>query len=327
MAKVAIIGRGWGTRSQEPNFRDAGLEVIAVVGRDRWRSALDSPAQVVVVSMPPVAHVEMAVAALNADKHVICEKPTAMNVAEAEKLVEASRAHPDRIAIIDHELRFVPAYRAARDRIGDIGAVRYIEMRYSSPSRGDRSRPWDWWSDASAGGGVLGAVGSHFVDVLRYLGFEARSVNATLRTMIGERSGRKVTSDDFAIVELQLQGGAIAFMTLSAVASGPDEPAVITLHGESGAFRLTGEELLFAKRNERFQRTAGDDLAQRPGNSRGGAFGTGTYQLGLALKRAIDDGDRSAIAPAATFADGRAVPRVLDAARLSVAAAFRPPAG
>ena len=317
MAKVAIIGRGWGARSQEPNFRAAGLDVIAVVGRDQWRTAIESAADVVVVTMPPVVHLEMAGAALDAGKHVICEKPTALDANQAGELTRAANRHPDQIAIIDHELRFVPAYRAARERIVEIGPLRYVEVRYASPARGDRSRPWNWWSDSSQGGGVLGAVGSHFVDTLRYLGFEVEAVQATLRTVIAERSGKRVTSDDFASLHLRLGGGATAILTLSAVSGGPDESAVMTLHGEAGAFRLTGEELLYSKPRERFERIAGRDLEERPGNSRGGAFGTGTYQLGLAVKRAIDEGDRDALAPAATFADGLAVQRVLDAARRS----------
>ena len=317
MAKVAIIGRGWGSRSQEPNFRAAGLEVIAVVGRDGWRAVLDSDADLVVVSMPPALHLEMATAVLEAGKHILCEKPTALNAAEAEQMLKAAESRPDRIAIIDHELRFVPAFRAARDRFADIGPIRYVEVRYSSPARGDRSRDWNWWSDASQGGGVLGAVGSHFTDTLRYFGCGVEAVSAHLKTVIGERSGKPVTADDWSMVHLQLRGGAIATFALSAVSAGPDESAVMTIHGENGAFRLIGEELLFAKPRTTFERIAGRDLEERPGNSKGGAFGTGTYQLGLALKRALDDGDRSALADAATFADGLVVQRVLDASRAS----------
>lgn len=257
----------------------------------------------------------MATAALEAGKHVLCEKPTALNAAEVVKMVAAAKKHPDQIAIIDHELRFLPSVSAARERIAELGGVRYVEVRYSSPSRGDRSRPWNWWSDAKEGGGVWGAVGSHFVDALRYLGFEIESVQAMLATIVKERSGKPVTSDDFASVDLRLRGGAYAAMTFSAVASGPDEPTTLTLHGENGAFRLTGEELLFAKPREAFKRIAGGELAERPGNSPGGAFGTGTYLLGLALHRALDAGDRKALAHAATFEDGLAVQRVLDAAR------------
>ena len=88
-------------------------------------------------------------------------------------------------------------------------------------------------------------------------------------------------------------------------------------------FRLAGEELLFATPRGHFDRIAGGDLANRPANSPGGAFGTGTYLLGVALKRAIDDGDRAALAPAATFSDGLAQQRVLDAARRSHGAGGR----
>jgi predicted dehydrogenase len=316
MARVGIIGRGWGERSQAPNFRDAGLDVVEIAGRDNWRSLIDrDDIDLISIVMPPSQHVEMATAALERGKHVLCEKPTALNAKEAEHLVEAARKHPKQIAIMDHELRFLPSFIAARQRIGEIGPIRYVEVRYASPGRGDRSRPWNWWSDAKAGGGIWGAVGSHFVDSLRYVGLEIESVQAMLATIIKERSGKPVTSDDFAAVHLRLRGDALASMTLSAVASGPDEPAAITIHGESGAFRLTGEELLFSKPRGPFERIAGGELSQRPGNSPGGAFGTGTYLLGTALKRALDDGDRNALAPAATFVDGLMQQRVLDAAR------------
>jgi predicted dehydrogenase len=315
MARIGIIGSGWAERAQAPNFREAGLHVELFRGH-AWRSAIDTDADLVTIVTPPSTHVEIALAALDAGKHVLCEKPTAVDAADAEKLVAAWRRHRDRIALVDHELRFLPSFRAARERIGEIGAIRYAEVRYSSPGRGDRQREWNWWSDASQGGGVWGAVGSHFIDALRYLGSEIEAVQAVLQTVIRERSGKAVTADDFAAVHLRLSGG-LAAMTFNAVASGPDEPCVLTIHGEDAAFRFVGEELLFAKRGKPFERIAGNDTAKRPGNSFGGAFGTGTYHLGVALRRALDDGDRSALAPAATFADGLAQQRVLDAARRS----------
>jgi predicted dehydrogenase len=319
MAKVAIVGRGWGERSQKPNWTEAGLKVGLITGRDNWREAIESDADIVSVVMPPSLHLEMTLAAIEAGKHVVCEKPMAMSVGEALTLVDAAAAHPQQIAIIDHELRFLPSLQAARSRINDIGPVRYVEVRYSSPSRGDRTRPWNWWSDAAMGGGVWGAAGSHFIDVLRFLGMEMEAVRGELRTTIAERSGKRVTSDDFGAVHLRLRGGAFGAMTFNAAGSGPDERAVLTIHGEDGAFRLTGEELLYTRRGDAFRRIAGDDIADRPGNSMGGAFGTGTFLLGLALKRAIDEGDRGALSVAATFTDGLLVQKVLDAARRSSA--------
>jgi predicted dehydrogenase len=319
MAQLVVIGSGWGTRVQVPTFREAGLDVLSFRGHD-WHSAVGSEAELVVITTPPVTHVEIALAALAAGKHVLCEKPTAVSVSEAERLVAAARERADRITLIDQELRFLPSFIEAWDRVARLGGVRYIEARYSSPSRGDRQREWTWWSDAAQGGGVWGAVGSHFVDAIRYLTrHEVVAAQASVNTIIAERSGHAVTSDEFTAVHLRLDTGAIAAMTFSAVATGPDEPSVITIHCEDGALRLTAAELLFAKRAEPFVRVAGEDLVQRPGNSMGGAFATGTLHLGRALKRALDDGDRSGLAAAATFDDGLAQQRVLDAARASEA--------
>ena len=340
MARVGIIGTGWGARVQVPVFREAGLEVVAIAGFnpgktretaagldlrtfDEWRDLVASDLDLVSVTAPPSEHREMALAALEAGKHVLCEKPTAMNAAEAEELVGAAARRPDRIAIIDHELRFLPAWRHTRERIAEIGPIRYAEVRYASPARGDRARAWNWWSDAKRGGGIWGAVGSHFADALRYFGMEFESAQAMLSTTIEERpfggSRRAVTSDDWTSAHFRMRGGAVVTMTFSAVSAGPDESSSMTIHGEFGALRFIGEEVLISKDRAPFTRFAGDALADRPGNSPGGAFGTGTLHLGRALRAALDDGDRSALGPAATFEDGLMQQRVLDAARKSAA--------
>src|SRR5437763_12264559 len=340
MARVGIIGTGWGARVQVPAFREAGLDVVAIAGHDPertrkiaeqldvepfddWRKLIASNVDLVTIVTPPSEHLQMARAALDAGKHVLCEKPTALNVSEAEQLLAAAREHPDQISLIDHELRFLPSFRAARERIGELGGIRYAEVRYASPSRGDRTRAWNWWSDAEQGGGIWGAVGSHFVDALRALGMEIEAVQATLRSIIDERpfenGTREVTSDDFADVALRLANGAIASMTFSAVASGPDEPTTLTIHGEEGAMRHAGEDLLTAMRGEPFTAPTTGNRSDPRGNSAGRAFGTGTYFLGRALKAALDDGDRTAIANAATFEDGLLQQSVLDAARKSSA--------
>jgi predicted dehydrogenase len=255
---------------------------------------------------------------------VLCEKPTALNALEAEHLVTAASRNPEQIALIDHELRFLPSWREARERIRELGPVRYVEVRYASPARGDRNRAWNWWSDADRGGGIWGAVGSHYVDAIRYFGMEVESVQAMLRTIIDRRpfgdAWRQVTADDFASVDLRLVSAFIpAVLQFSAVSSGPDEQSLFTIYCEEGALRFSGEEVLLSTKGEPFARMAGESMQQRPGNSPGGAFGTGTLHLGRALVAALDRGERDAIAPAATFADGLMQQRVLDAARQSSA--------
>lgn len=322
MVRVGIIGHGWGARVQEPAFKEAGLQVVKVAARSEWRALVASnDVDLITVVLPPAMHREIAIAALEAGKHVISEKPTALNAREAEEMLGAAKKHASQLSLIDHELRFLPAWRAARERIGEIGALRYAEVRYASPGRGDRKREWNWWSDESEGGGIWGAVGSHFIDTFRFLGFEVEAVQAMMHTAVAERpvdgTKRRVTSDDVAAVHLRFAGGAIAMLAISAVASGPDEPATITLHGESGAMRLVGEELLLARPMKAFERIAGNEIEKRTGNSPGGAFGTGTLLMARAVGATLEKNDRDALKPAATFADGVAQQRVLDAARRS----------
>jgi predicted dehydrogenase len=326
---------------QVPTLREAGLDVVAIAGfhrnktqqladelgvraHDDWHDLVRAnDVDLVSIVTPPSEHREMALAAIEAGKHVLCEKPTALDALEAEQMLAAARKHPDRVMLVDHELRFLPSWRDARARMGEIGAIRYAEVRYSSPARGDRNRAWNWWSDASRGGGVWGAVGSHFADALRYFGMEIEAARGVMGTIIDRRpfgdATREVTADDFASVQLRLRGGAYAVLQFSAVAAGPDEAATMTIHGEDGAMRFIGEEVLLSQKGSPFSRIAGGPLEQRPGNSPGGAFGSGTLHLGRALRAALDDGNRDALAPAATFEDGLQQQRVLDAARKSSA--------
>ena len=340
MARIGIVGTGWGAHVQVPTFREAGLDVVAIAGfhrnktketadelgirpHDHWRELIEAnDVELVSVVAPPYEHREIALAALETGKHVLCEKPTTLNPHEAEELVAAAKQHPRQLALIDHELRFLPSWREARARMqSDVGRIRYAEVRYSSPTRNNPARAWNWWSDASRGGGIWGAVGSHFVDALRYFGAEIGSAQALLHTIVKQRpfgdGTREVTADDWASVNLRFHDGGVASLELCAVSSGPDEATVLTIHGDRGAMRFIGEEVLLSQNRKPFERIAGGPLEERPGNSFGGAFGTGTLHLGRALRAAIDDGDRDALAPAATFEDGLMQQRVLDAARRS----------
>lgn len=347
MAKIGIIGTGWGSRVQVPLFRAAGLEVAAIAGSDPartetagrelgvgarrdWRSIVDDPSiDLVSIVTPPSLHCEMSIAALEAGKHVLAEKPTAMDAGEAERMLRAAESRPKQIALIDHELRFLPAWRAARAAMGRIGHVRVVEMRFSSPGRGDPKRAWNWWSDAAQGGGVWGAVGSHFVDAIRYLVGEIEEAQSVEQTFIAERphgdTRRVVTSDDFAAVHLRLANGAIAVLSLSVIAA-VDEPTALTIHGENGGVRLEADRWFLADRGGRWnvqpadEPGVPDELRPIPGDTHGGAFGSGTWYLARALRAAMDEGDRRALAPGATFVDGWKQQRVLDAARASAAA-------
>lgn len=163
---VAILGTGWGAGTQIPAFKAAGLDIAALWGRtpETARRAADqagvafatadfdealsrSDVDLVSVATPPSSHAELSIRALEAGKHVLCEKPTAMDAAEAARMLEAARQRPDLLALIDHELRFLPGRRRLRELVQDGWAGRVLHVE--APAWSTRT---DASSDASPTG-------------------------------------------------------------------------------------------------------------------------------------------------------------------------------
>ena len=172
---IGIIGSGFARTTQIPGFRACeGARVVAIASKhlenaervarefdiehvaDDWREVI-AREDVDLVSMvtPPVTHQEMTLAALDAGKAVLCEKPMAMNAEEADAMRRRAE-EKGALALIDHELRFLPGRLKAREMIqtGRIGEVRHVNLLFRSDSRASRDRKWDWWSDANSGGGA-----------------------------------------------------------------------------------------------------------------------------------------------------------------------------
>ena len=222
--RVGVIGTGFGSLVQIPAFRaHPRVEVVAVASGtpgkagqtaramgiprafDDWTELVAADLDLVSITTPPVLHHAMATAALDAGRHVLCEKPMAMSAAEAEEmLARGERAR--RLHVVDHELRFNPNRRKVKRLIeqGFIGAPRHVLLTVVNVSRLDPAKPWGWWFDAARGGGLLGAVGSHQVDLLRYWLGDVAAVTGTAVPVVPERplpdgSGRRaVTADEFS---------------------------------------------------------------------------------------------------------------------------------
>lgn len=331
--RVGCIGTGWSTRVQIPAFRSAGLEIAGLAGHsaektrakaaeldvpafDTWQELIASDVDLISIVTPPGLHREMTLAALAAGKHVICEKPTALNAVEAAEMLAAARQHPDRITLIDHELRFLPGLQTMRAMIrrGEIGEPRHIISTVIGSSRADASRQWNWWSDAEQGGGLWGAIGSHQIDTLRFLWGEIDAISATLHTFISERSAddgmRAVTADDWTAAQLRFANGGIASLVLSLVAP-VNEPNTLTIYGSEGALRLRGLQLEVAAKSGEWQDRTPEQSVEIPLGIEGN-FPVGSVYLGHAL-RAYSDGDAAALAVGATFEDGLRNQQVLDA--------------
>ncbi len=332
--RVGIIGTGWGARVQVPAFRAAGLEVVGLAARspektaaeaarlgvaafDSWQALVAQPdVDLISIVTPPATHQPITLAALDAGKHVLCEKPTALNAAEAAAMLAAAQAHPTQIALIDHELRFLPAWQLARTiiRRGDLGQLRHVTSQVVNSARADLDRPWTWWNDAAQGGGLWGAIGSHQIDTLRFLWGEIAAVQATLHTFVTARPGadgpQPVTSDDYAAVHLRFSDGALASLNLSLIAALDEQDGYI-FHGEEGALRLQRGEVWVAARGGAWEQRPVAETVDFPADFTS-TFQRGTVYLGHAL-RAYGTGNCEAIAPGATFADGLRSQQVLDA--------------
>jgi predicted dehydrogenase len=340
---IGIIGTGFARTTQLPAFRACeGARLAAVAsGRrenaesaarefgiahveDDWRALVGrEDVDLVSIVTPPSTHAEMALAALAAGKAVLCEKPMAMSAEETERMCAAAR---DAFALIDHELRFLPARRLMRELIqgGEVGRVRHAKFAFRSDSRADASRPWNWWSDAGAGGGVLGAIGSHAVDTLHWLlGARVSHVSAELTTHVRERpdeagGARPVTTDDEALMLLHFKGGATEHATgavaLSMVEAGQFAHTV-EVFGSEGALKIEGGgELWRARAGEGAWRRVETEGAPLAEGMRDSEWSRGFTLFAREIVAALREGRRT-VEGAATFDDGHRIQLVLDAAR------------
>lgn len=268
----------------------------------------------------------MTLAALDAGKAVLCEKPMAMNANEARQMTERAR-EAGQLALIDHELRFLRGRLKLREllRRGDIGKVQHTKLTFRSDSRADPNRPWNWWSDKRQGGGALGAIGSHVIDGFRWLlETEVSEVFCNLATHVRERKDedgnpREVTTDDEANLLLrfsdgELTEGATGNASMSLVESGKPEHR-LEIFGSQGAFMVEeGGDLWHSKTGEGEWRKIEADRGQLAKGMRDGGWSRGFTAFSCKLVEALSEG-RTTVDGAATFADGYRTQLVLDAAR------------
>ena len=337
MPKIAILGTGWGVRIQALAFRAAGWDLHAVWGRDpakaeaarlehgfalapaSWQAALEG-ADLVSITTPPMEHLEQTLTALERGVNVLCEKPMALNATEARAMVDAAQSSRA-WALIDHELRFLPVRQHMRELIaeGFIGEPRAAEVRMVMGGRADATRPYNWWSSRALGGGVLGAIGSHVLDGLRFvLGREATMVGAQLNTAVTklpDSSGalHAVDSDDYAALLLDFDGVPVTVLLNVAARHGFED--VLYVHGSAGSLVLHGGlELVGAKTGEALQNLTPPMTTSIPtGLNSSNAFEVGTVLLAEYLRELIESGARPDAG--ASLTDGLKVQALMDEAR------------
>ncbi|MCR1162569.1 Gfo/Idh/MocA family oxidoreductase [Paenarthrobacter sp. UW852] len=219
-----------------------------------WRSVVDrDDIDIIDICAPGWMHAEIAIAALEAGKHVLVEKPLANTLGEAELMTAAAEKARKRgvQSMIGFNYRRVPALALARELIaeGRLGTVRHVRAAYLQDWLSDAESPMTWrLRKETAGSGALGDIASHAIDqVLYLLGDAVTEVSGRLHTFVDQRPGpngpEQVTVDDAAWATLTLASGAIASVEVSRVATGQKNSLKLEIYGDKGTILFDLEAL------------------------------------------------------------------------------------
>jgi predicted dehydrogenase len=243
---VAVAGR------HEQGVREAAARYGFTRHYTDWERLVEDPGvDLLDNGGPNDLHAAPSIAAAEAGKHVICEKPMARDALEARRMLEAARRSGIK-HMVAFNYRFVPAVRLAYDlvRAGDLGEIRGFRAAYLQDWLSDPAAPHTWRLDRkSAGSGALGDLGSHVIDLARFLVGEPRWVSATTRTFIGERplpggSGRRpVDVDDAFAATIEFDGGCLGTLEASRFAAGRKNHLKFEINGSAGSLSFDLERL------------------------------------------------------------------------------------
>ncbi len=307
-----------------------------------WKRLVDrDDVELVDVCTPGSSHAEISIAALEAGKHVLCEKPLANTVDEARAMAAAAAkaAAVGVRAMVGFNFRRVPAVALAKELIagGRLGAVRQVRAAYLGAHLVDPEFPLVWRLRAEeAGSGALGDLGAHAVDLAQHLvGDHIAGVSGLTETFVRERplpegGGRgPVTVDDAALFIARFGGGAVGSFEATRFATGHAEGLSVEVNGELGSVVW---ELGSLNQLRVFDATA-DPATQgfrtvqvtKAGHPYAGAWWPDGHTIGYEHTFTHEARDLLvAIAagkdPVPSFADGLQVQQVLDAVQRSAAA-------
>jgi predicted dehydrogenase len=374
--RVAMIGYGFMGAAHSVGWRQAprvfdlpgDVEMAVLVGRNAeavrgaaeqwgwaesatdWREVITrDDIDIVDIVTPGDSHAEIAIAALEAGKHVLCEKPLANTVEEAEAMADAANRAAARgvTSMVGFTYRRVPAATFLRDLIaeGVVGKVQQVRAAYRQDWLVDPEMPLAWrLQKEHAGSGALGDIGAHIIDLTQFVtGQTVDAVTGVVETIVSQRpllaggsglSGTaaegygEVTVDDVAIFTGRLSGGALASFEATRFATGRKNALTIEVSGDKGALAFDLEDL---NSLQFYDRTAADDrqgftriLVTEASHPYVAAWWPAGHMLGyehgfthqvVDLVRAIHEGT----APHPSFAEGLGVQRVLDAVERSAA--------
>lgn len=242
---IAIAGRN------EESVKEAAKRYGYATYYTDWKQLIsDDRIQLFDNGGPNDAHAEPCIAAARAGKHILCEKPLARNAKEAAEMLEAVEK-AGVVHMVAHNYRFVPAIRLARNLIesGKLGQIYHFRAVYLQEWIMDPDFPFVWRLDRKvSGSGALGDLGSHIIDLARFLVGEPRKVSAMAKTFIKQRplpggGSAEVTVDDAFVSLVEFENGAVGTLEASRFCAGRKNHQVLEINGANGTIVFDLERL------------------------------------------------------------------------------------
>lgn len=222
-----------------------------------WRNVVSNPdIDIIDINTPNDSHAEIAIAAANEGKHILCEKPLAMDVKQCRQMLQAVKKAKV-THMICHNYRRIPAIAQAKKMIqeGALGQIRHYHARYAQSWLVDPKAPRLWRMQKQyAGSGAHGDINAHIIDLARYLVGELDEVCGQMHTFIKQRPlpdnpkkmGR-VSVDDAAQCIGRFKNGALANLEATRFATGRKNRINIEINGSDGSLEFNLEDLNLLK--------------------------------------------------------------------------------
>lgn len=272
---IGFIGSSWMARVHAHALHSLGhmvpeigpIRLVAIAGRDSgatrsaatalgfvrsttdWRQVVDDPEIDIVANLASNdVHLEPTIAALDNGKHVLCEKPLASSVSEAQQMADAA-ARSEALAVCGYNYRFVPALRLIHRLItsGQIGVLRHCRLSYSQDYAGTESARTGWRFEDPMHGSAVGDY-SHIIDLMRWLVGEPVQVCGTVSTLAPDAKGMRESrigtdSEDKYSALVRTASGVTATLEASRVATGSRNSLYLEIVGSAGSVRWDMERL------------------------------------------------------------------------------------
>lgn len=326
------------------NFHD-GFDVVAIASVSRgnieeirkvsrienvytdWRQMLDQEQlELVVIASAVQLHKEMVLAAYEKGLHVMCEKPMALHIKEANEMISA-RNKAGKFGLINHEFRYLPARTKVKEILDSEALGRILHVRYlcSFPTYNALvSKPRGWLGQTETGGGMLGAIGSHMTDSLHWwLNSRYSEVFANLPIHVPTQTApdgivETRTADDAFQVIGKLESGPTVTMDLISAACQTATNWRLEIFGTSGTLVMVDDNQVYISSGDAplEEVELGSEITAPPGMPAVAARYYNGFNRALdALNDTLVTGTKQPYL--ADFEDGRATQLVLDAIRLS----------